>query len=422
MYKKKILDNGLRVIAGSSLKMQSVALGIWIKVGGRYEEAPHKGISHFLEHLIFKGSKSYSCRQIKESIEGVGGSLNGFTSEEFTCYMVKMPKRYLDLAVDVLSDMVINPLLPEEEITKERTVILEEIKMYKDLPQHYVYDLLDGLLWPSQPLGLSIIGKEESVRAIQRKDLLQHKNNYYHPSNIVFSAVGSLNEGRLISKIQSKFKNLSRKINKEFLKVKEEQRIPQLEIFSKDTEQTHLALGFHGFKRDHPFRFALDLLHVVLGANMSSRLFDELREKRGLAYEIGTGIKRFHDTGAFIVHAGIDNRKVRESVILILKELNKTKKELVSEGELKRAKEFYSGQLTLMLEDTLDEMLWIGESASALDRAYSLDEIIKQIKKVKLGDLLEVSRRIFKEENINLALIGPLDDQRDKIKNALVLS
>ncbi len=422
MYKKTRLGNGLRIITHRMPKMQSVALGIWIKVGGRYESAKNKGISHYLEHLVFKGSKNYSCRKIKESIEGVGGSLNGFTSEEATCYLVKLPSRYLDLALDILSSMVINPLLSSDDIVKERTVILEEIKMHKDVPQSYVYELLDELLWPNHPLGMSITGTSESVSRIKREDLVSFKEQYYVPSNIVVSAAGLLGHDKFSAKAEKVFAHLKENDSDKFCAVKETQLKPQLKLFYKDTEQTHLTLGFHSFKRDHPLKHALGLLHVILGANMSSRLFNEVREKRGLAYEIGTQVRLFQDTGAFIVHAGIDNQKVNNAIKLILEELKKIKNKLVGLNEFKRSKEFYLGQLMLALEDTLDHMLWIGEPTASLDKTYTLNDIIKEVNKVRREDIQKAARYIFKEKSLNLALIGPLKDNQEKIYNQLHLS
>jgi len=398
---------------------QSLSLGIWITVGGRYESEETKGISHFLEHLLFKGSKKYSCRKIKESIEGVGGALNGFTSEELTCYLVKIPSRYLELALDILSDMVLNPTLPNLEVEKEKHVILEEIKMYKDQPQSYVYELLDELLWPAQALGSPIIGTDESVSSIKRQDLGLFKQECYTPANIVISAAGLLGHEKLIKSVTKIFAAKKKQDKNTFLRVKEEQKAPQLKIFNKDTEQTHLAMGFHSLPRDHALKHALGLLHVILGANMSSRLFHELREKRGLAYEIGTGVKRFHDTGAFLVHAGIDNHKVPQTVGLILNELKKAKENLAAIDEFTRAREFYLGQLMLALEDTLDHMLWIGETTATLDKTYSLLDIVKEVNRVKREDIREVARGIFKEDNLNLALIGPLRKSEDKISEQL---
>lgn len=421
MYRKVRLNNGLRIITHSMPKMQSVAVGIWIKTGGRYETPEDKGISHYLEHLLFKGSKKYSCRKLKESIEGVGGVLNGFTCEELTCYLVKLPYRYLDLGLDILSDMVINPILAPVEIEKERTVILEELKMYKDQPQSYVYDLLDELLWPKQILGMSVIGSMESINAIKREDLHLYQTKHYTPFNIVVSAAGVLEHNKFVKRTAKIFSHLENTNINTFIPVRETEVKPQLKLLHKDTEQTHIVLGFHSLKRDHPLKYAQGLLHVILGANMSSRLFNEVREKTGLAYEIGTQIKRFQDTGAFLVHAGIDNCKVSQALVIILKELEKIKDKLVSSDEFKRAKEFYLGQLELALEDTLDHMLWIGESTVTLDKTYTLDEVIKEINKLKREDIQEAAKYIFKEKKINLAIIGPLKGQEQDITKQLCM-
>lgn len=422
MYKKTHIANGLRVVTCEMPGMQSIALGIWIKAGGRYENKQNKGIAHFLEHLIFKGSKKYSCRKIKESIEGVGGSLNGFTSEELTCYFAKLPRRHLDLALDVLSDMVINPQLKQEEIDKERTVIIEEIKMYKDLPQSHVYELLDELLWPKQPLGMSIAGTIESVSAIGRDGLSGFKNKYYNPAGIVISAAGMLGHDELTAKIEKLFSGFKKTKPNTFAAAKQKQQKPQLSLLVKETEQTHLALGFHGIKREHPLKYAVSILHIILGANMSSRLFNELREKRGLVYEIGSQVKRYSDTGAFIVHAGVDNRKAEEAIPLILKELARIKDKLVTRDEFKRAKDFYLGQLMLALEDTLDQMSWIGESAASLDKIFSLEQVVSQMGKVKIEDVREAAQQIFNKNRLNLALIGPLKGRQENLEQCLFQS
>lgn len=419
MYRKTTFDNGLRVITHRMPGRQSVAVGVWITTGGRYESREKKGISHYLEHMVFKGTKHYSCRQLKESIEGVGGTLNGFTSEELTCYLAKLPSRYLSRGVHILTDMVVNPLLPPADVRREKQVILEELKMYRDQPQSHVYDLLDDLLWPGQPLGEPVIGTVESVTAIDRRALLQFKQQYYSPSNIVVSAAGDLKHDALLSRLKKAFGSLRTYTVNAFMQAQESQSEPRLTVSHKDTEQSHLALGFHAFKRDHPLRHALAMLHILLGGNMSSRLFNELREKRGLAYEIGTGIKRFHDTGAFIVHAGIDNRKVCEALEVILKELYRVGRVLVSPEEFRRTREYYRGQLMLALEDTLEHMLWVGESAAALNRVYTLQEIIREIDRVKRENLREVARMVFSRDKINCALIGPLARQKSCIAGVL---
>ncbi|MBM3249329.1 MAG: insulinase family protein [Candidatus Omnitrophica bacterium] len=419
MYKKVKLDNGLKIIGHPMPDRESLSLGIWINAGARYEPSATKGISHFLEHILFKGSKKFSCRRIKESIEGIGGYLNGFTSEELTCYLVKVPCRHLTAGLEVLADMVLHPRLPAQEIEKEKKVVLEEIKMHRDLPQSYVHELLDQLLWPGQPLGEPIIGTERSIKAIDRPLLSAFKEKYYSTPNMVVSVAGKFDFDRFTALVEKTFRRSDGTGASAFLKAREKQARPQLKIFPKDTEQTHLAMGFHALSRGHSLKYALSLLHIILGANMSSRLFNELREKRGLAYDIGTSIRRFNDTGAFIVHAGIDNRKVPQTLQLILKELQKTLRGPVTPGEFKRAKEFYLGQLALALEDTMEYMLWIGEYTAALDKTYTLDEVIRQVRAVTLEDIRKASRHIFKEEKLNLALIGPLEGRDNEIYRRL---
>lgn len=422
MYRKTSLKNGLRVITYHMPGMRSASLGIWIRTGGRFETHENSGISHYLEHMLFKGSRTYSCRQIKESIEGVGGSLNGFTSEELTCYLVKIPAQSLGLAFDILSDMVINPMVPASEVEKERTVILEEIKMYKDLPQSYVHELLDNMMWPDQPLGKPIIGTEETVGKFNRSDITGYKNSYYTPANIVVSAAGALDHGTLTGMIERAFGRMKASTPNEYIKVRENQHSPEVFVHNKNTEQTHLALGFHGFKRGHRLQHAQNILHIILGANMSSRLFNEVREKRGLAYEIGSQVKFFADTGAFIVHAGIDNRKVDAALGIIFKELKKIRAVSVGAKELRRAKDFYIGQLVLALEDTMDNMLWIGESTASLDKTFTPDEIIEKVRALKPSDIHEACENIFNNEKINCALIGPHDKAQERFLRILDLS
>ncbi|MDD5042096.1 MAG: pitrilysin family protein [Candidatus Omnitrophica bacterium] len=421
MYKKSGLDNGLRVVTSRLEGARSVSLGFWINIGSRYEAPGISGISHYLEHLLFKGSKKYSCSGIKESIEGVGGSLNGFTSEELTCYLVKIPARHLDKSLDILSDMVLAPRLNNSDVEKERTVILEELKMYRDLPQSYVYELLDGLLWPGQPLGSPVIGSVDSVSGITPGDLKSFCKRHYTPVNTVLSAAGSIEHDALVKKVSGIFSGCRTGSKNVFAGASCDQDKSRLCVLDKPTEQTHMAMGFHSLRRGDPLRHAQVLLNVILGANMSSRLFNEVREKRGLAYEIGSGMKRYYDTGVFLVHAGIDNRKVVPCIDLVLKELEKTKDRLVSEDEFRRAKEFYLGQLMLSLEDTMEYMLWMGEGVACLDRVNTFEEIAGEVSKVKREDLRCLARRIFKREKINLSLIGPLEKEKKRILSSLNL-
>lgn len=421
MYEKTLLNNGLKIISCHLPQRQSIGIGVWIGVGGRHENAQNKGIAHFLEHMTFKGSQKYSCRKIKETLEGVGGALNGFTSEEFTCYLTKVPAKYLNLALDILSDMAFNPLLKESDLEKERAVILEEIKMYKDLPQHYVQELLDLLLWPNHPLGLSLTGSVETISGMKLGEIAEFKNHYYTFNNVVVAGCGNLEHQGMVEKVKGlAHKNLSG-YKSNFLKADNVQQEPRLNLFFKATEQTHLAMGFLGVRRDHPDRHVLGLLNVILGANMSSRLFEEIREKRGLAYSIHSHFKCLNDTGCFGIDAGVDNKNVYETVRLILTELQKIKDQEVKKSEFTRAKEYYTGQLMLGLEDTLEHMLWIGESTVSLDRTFTLEEILEEIKKITIADLKRVANEIFSGNQVNLAIIGPsIKSEENQIKALII--
>lgn len=401
----------------------SLSIGVWINAGGRYESAREGGISHFLEHLLFKGTLKRSAEEIKEAIEGRGGAMNGFTSEEFTCYLVKVLGRDMGTALDVLSDMVLKPRLSPKDIEKERTVIKEEIKMYLDLPSHHVHDLVVEILWPEQPLGRNLAGTVETVSAITTEDIRGYKSRFYNPSNIVVAACGNMGHRDFFDACEKYFKSAPKGRKSAFKKAIEKQEKPQLKILSKETEQTHLAMGVHAFGRNDPDRHTLTLLHIILGGNMSSRLFRELREKRGLVYEIGTHAKKFYDTGAFLISAGLDTKKVVRSLDLMTKEIKRIKTKPVGKDEFERAKEFYRGQLLLGLEDTADHMLWMGEYMSADGKIPAPSEILGKIDKITPDDLMRVAKRIFNNAGLNLALIGPINKPDEKrISEALTVA
>ena len=389
----------------------SVSLGIWVSVGGRYEDERESGISHFIEHIVFKGTKSRSCTQIKQAIEGVGGNLNAFTSEECTVFLTKIPYQYFSQGLDVLSDMVLNPLLKEEDIEREKIVICEEIKMYLDLPMHYVHFLLSQLLWPNHPLGRFLAGSIETVQGIDKGKILDYHQKYYFPQNIIVAAAGNVEHKSIVEQCQEFFSNLSNSNRDNFLPVVDKQEKSQFNFFSKQTAQSHLCLGFPSFSRSHPQHYVLKILDVILGANMSSRLYQEVREERGLVYEIGSHTQEFQDSGLFSISAGVENKNLEETLKVVKDELEKVKKEEVKEEELKRAKEFFRGQLSLGLESTGNYMLAMGEELLSLDRTFSPDEILEQIDKISSKDLQEVSKQIFRKEKLNLAVIGEIEDK-----------
>lgn len=408
MYKLDHLDNGLMVAIEPMPAMESVAIGMWICAGGRYENKTNNGISHLLEHLLFKGTKKRDMMKIKQEIEGRGGSFNGFTSEEHTCYLVKVLAKEAELGIDILSDMILNPKVAEEEIDKEKGVIIEEINMYKDIPAHYVHENLAEMMWPDQPLGLPLAGTVESITSITRDAIMSYKDTYYNPKNMLLIGAGRMKEDdlvRLSKKYLSGTKGLAAS---KFETVKLGQAEVRLHLTLKDTEQTHVALGLHAMKRSHPDKHALSLLNIILGANMSSRLFHKVRDELALCYEISSSIRRYDDTGAFVISAGLDDVNLIKALDVILKELADIRIEPVDEDELKRAKEYYKGQLLFALEDTMSHMLWLGEKIISGERDFSVKGILDSIDKVKPDDLMRVASSVFADRNLNLAVIGPI--------------
>ncbi len=407
MHKLDVLKNGLRVATVSMPHMESVALGIWIKAGGRYENTKNNGISHFLEHMVFKGTTTRTGKDIKESIEGIGGTLNGFTGEESTCYFVKLDHRHLDLGLEILSDMVLSPKLNKSDIQKERGVILEEIKMYMDLPNHYVHDILSKLMWPKHPLGMPLAGTFETVKKMTRENMLGYKDKFYSPKNIVVACCGKVDAEYFLDRVKHCFKKHKTAPGTHLKKMDSKQTRMRSNFLYKDTEQAHLAMGFHGVSMVHPDRYATDLMHVVLGGNMSSRLFHEVREKRGLAYDISSSAKHYTDAGCFVVSAGINNKELMAAVDIIIKELNKIKDKKIRLDEFRRAKDFCRGQLLMALENTLPHMTWIGEKITNNDPMHSIDSILERLDKVTIDDINRVAKHTFRKSNMSLAMIGP---------------
>lgn len=416
MYKKTILKNNLTLVTHDMSGAYSVSIGVWLKVGSRYEKDKIAGISHFLEHIVFKGSKKYDSDTIKRQIEGSGGLLNGFTSEELTCYLAKVPQKRTYPVFKILLDMALNPRLKQEDIQKERTVIIEEIKMYNDLPPYMVQELLEKTMWPNHPLGRNIAGSIETVSSISRDDLLSFKKKYYQPENMVVVFTGNIKHKDCLDFVHKALD--SKKIQDQdysFQEFTSKQKNAEVRTLVKDIEQTKLAIGFPAYNRTHPKKYALALISIILGGNMSSRLFNEVREKRGLAYEISSQYKQLIDTGAFYVHAGLDNKKIDLALELILKELSELKEKLVPESELVRAKEYSLSLLAMGLEDTMEHMVFLGVAAATTKKVIDYNQIKRDVLKIKPRDLKEVARDIFKRGKLSISLVGPVKDfSKDK--------
>lgn len=424
MYDESTLDNGIRVVTKRMEGRESSGLAFWVRVGSRFEKKAHAGASHFLEHMLFKGTKNRSTKEIKQDIEGVGGLFNAFTGEESTCYFVKIPKEHFTRAFDVLQDMVNYSTLETKEFTKEKSVILEEIKMYLDLPAQYVHELVTELLWPQQALGRPIAGTVETVSRLSRNDLAAHFRAYYHPRNLLITACGEFDHEEVTGLTHQYFKDgKNEKTASRFNSVDEVRAKNHFHFLEKKTEQTHFVIGFPGLSRRDPARYQLALLNVILGANMSSRLFEEVREKRGLAYEIKSGLSFFEDTGAVTVSAGVEPEKAHRAASVIVGEFERLKQKPAPEAELRRAKDYFLGQLLLGLEDTLDHILWFGERVLYGGEIPSVGQIRAEIEKVTSQEIKELAKKIFIAKKLRLALIGPLAaGTESKMKKACVFA
>jgi len=415
------LPNKIRVVTQEFKDRDSVSIGVWFAAGGRYETPANKGVAHYLEHMAFKGSAKYSCEQTKQLVEGVGGNLNAFTGEEETCYYAKVPSNHFKTTFDVLADISFFPNITPRDLEKERTVILEEIKMYHDLPQYYVGELLEELLWPDHPLGQSLAGTANTVGGMTTAFLRDFKKAHYLPSSTVVSACGAIKHEELVALVAAKLGNLKGPLAPSYIPARRNQEKPGIHLYQKQTEQMHLALGYLSYETNHKDYYVLALMSIILGGNMSSRLFNEVREKRGLAYSVSSGIKSLNDTGFFMVRAGVDNVKIVDALALILKVLAKIASQEVKSDEFKRAQEYYMGQSLLGLEDTMDQMLWMGGGVISNDQVKSIEDIIKRIKAITPADIKRVAKEILNPQRLNVAIIGPMSEEQQKQLRSLVV-
>lgn len=403
------------IVAIPMKERHSIAVGIWVKVGARDEEPRLSGVSHFLEHIVFKGTTKRSTHEIKEAVEGIGGSLNAFTGEEVTCFLAKASHRHIEQVFDVLADMVFHATLDAKEIEKERSVILEEVKMTQDQPSQLVDELLSEIIWPAHALGRPIAGTVESVGGLTREDILHYKRKFYVPGLMTVVAAGAIEQKKLEKMTEMFFPAANQSpLDKKMSLFRISEKGERFKFLSKATEQTHLAIGLHSLPKDHPDEYVLDILNVLLGGNMSSRLFNEVREERGLAYDIGSYAKKYHETGAFVVEAGVDHSKVKEAIEVILNELKKAAEKSASDDELKRSKEFYLGQLDLSLENSMNQMLWAGESITSSGKRHSYEEVQTAVEKVGPDDLKRVAKEIFQAKALHLAVVGPTAPSLEK--------
>lgn len=407
-YQITRLDNGLRVATSFMPQMKSVSIGVWFGCGSRYEEKRTNGISHFIEHLVFKGTEKRSGDEICEAIEGFGGELNASTSEESTEYFVKTIREEVQNASEIVLDMVLNPSFKPGYLEKQRDIIVEEIHMCEDNPSSHVEDLFNALIWKDNPLGFTVLGSIANIKNISRDDIIAYKQRMYCANNCVVAAAGDIEHTNFVGMVRKNTENLNRGAPSRFKPVRNTQLKPALVVENKDTEQVHLILGVPAVKWADNRRYALKLISIILGENMSSRLFKTVREEQGLVYSIQSGIDRYIDTGAFYVSAGIVTEQIIKAIKIILSEMAELKKTTVPKKELDRAKQYFRGSIIMDSERTMSRLHWLGENLRMADRIYDIEETINAVMNVTADDIKHLAETIFINQRLNAALIGPI--------------
>jgi predicted Zn-dependent peptidase len=407
-WKMATLPNGIRVVTENISEMRSVAMGIIASVGSGHETDNIAGISHFVEHMAFKGTEKRTAFQIASEIDAVGGKMNAFTSKELTCYYAVVLDKHLKVAADVLTDIYLNSVYDPKEMELEKGVIVEEIKMYEDAPDELVHDLFTEVIYHGHSLGRPTIGSEKTVRAVNRQDIKAYMDKFYTPENTIISIAGNITHEEALRQVEPYFSKMPVKHKTAPLSVPS--IIKGSKLKHKKTEQVHLCLGTGGPSQNDDDRYAFSILDTIVGSSMSSRLFQEIREKRGLAYSIYSYNAALKDAGLFIIYAGTSKETYKQVIDLVLAELAKVKKEGLSKEEISRAKEQAKGSLVLGLESTSARMNWLARSEFYYGRILTIDEIFEQIDKVSSDDIIDVANKYIKEKDLTLTIIGDIKE------------
>ncbi len=424
MYRKTTMDNGLRLLTSAMPHTRSVSIGFFIGVGSRYETDEQGGLSHFIEHMLFKGTrKRPTSRDLAVAIEGVGGFINAGTDQEATSFYAKVAHPHLDIAMDVLVDMLLNSRFEGEQIEKERRVIIEEINMSLDAPDEWVHLLSNRLLWPIHPLGRDVAGTKESVSSLSREALLTHLRSYYAPSNAVLSIAGNVDHQEMRERVDTYLRDWNGTDEMgTFQPAQEPATEPQLCVRYKATEQAHLCLTVPALSRVHPDRFVLRLLNTILGVGMSSRLFLELRERQSLAYAVNAYVSYLHDTGVMGVYAGVDPSRLEAAIQATLQEWDRLRQEEVPAEELTKAQEFVKGHLLLQMENSFNVAAWFGYQELLSPEVLTVDQVVEAIEAVSVADIQRMAQGLFLGERLHLTVVGPFQEsEEDRLRPLLRL-
>jgi predicted Zn-dependent peptidase len=411
MVVREALDNGLRLITEKMPHVRSVTIGVWLMRGSRHETDDRGGIAHFVEHMLFKGTDTRTAEDIAQAIDSIGGQLDAFTAKEYASYYIKVLDEHLPLAVDLLSDIVLRPAFAAEEIEREKKVILEEIKMVEDTPDDLVHELFTQHFWEGHPLGRPILGSKETVESFTAESLLAYFQGAYVGRNMIISAAGNLEHSHVRELVDAAFGGV--KADGDPVSAGPPSVVPQIITRTKDLEQSHICLGTNGYAQDHPDRYASYILNTVLGGSMSSRLFQNVREKRGLAYAVFSGQSAYRDAGNLTIYAGCSNEAVGEVIDLCVEELRGMKGGPVPDAELRRSKDHLKGSLMLSLENTASRMSHLARQEIYFDRYFNLDETLEGIERVRADDVLRVARDLFSNGSLAATVLGPLVPRLD---------
>ncbi|MDO8683710.1 MAG: pitrilysin family protein [Armatimonadota bacterium] len=410
--KKTRLENGARALSERVTYVDSVSVGVWVGAGSRWEDSSTYGISHFIEHMMFKGTEKRSARQIADEMDSLGGHLNAFTDKEYTCFYAKVLKEHLPTAINVLSDMALHSVLDPEEIEREKNVVLEEIKRHQDTPDDLVHDIFAQKLWQRHPLGNAVIGTRKTVASLSRENLVSYIESEYTPDNIVVSAAGNVDHDELVGLVSSSLSELSGRRSEN--KVHPVHPVKQTTFTRKSTEQAHFCMGAPGYPQSNNDKYVLAIVDSVLGGGMSSRLFQEIREKRGLVYAIGSYSASYSEAGLFAVYGGTSMENLDEVLDLVQKEFVNISKNSVTDAELKRSKNQIRGALVLGQESMSNRMSRMAKSELYFGRIIPLEVIVGAIMKVSKKDVSRVVGELFSDSQFALCAVGPFKSSKTK--------
>ncbi len=416
-YTKHTLSNGLELITVPLPHVDSVTVMVMVGAGSRYETKSTNGIAHFLEHMTFKGSqKRPSSLAISSEIDAIGGEFNAFTGKDHTGFYIKARAKHTPLLIDVLGDMILHPLLKPEEIEREKGVIIEEINMYEDTPMRHIGDVYENLLYGDTPLGWDTAGKAEIIRKITRQDFVNYINDLYKPNNAIIVVAGRVHSSQFVVEklIEKTLSDWKKGVTKQYIKQSDKQDKGALKINYKKTEQAHIALGVRAYSLDHPKKYALSILSAILGGGMSSRLFIEVRERRGLAYYVHADASQYQDVGNFVVQAGVDVNRIDEAIKVILEQFKAIadKKLPITLAELSKTKEYLKGRTTLDLEDSRSVAAFYGTQEILKRKIITPQDFFAKLDKISMDDIYAVAQEIFLDNKFNLAIIGPYQNAK----------